>query len=434
MKKHKFALIGKNIEKSVSPFIHERLFSLDKIDAEYNTIDLCDKSLESVIPSLKSLSGYNVTVPFKEEIVKYLDNLDNSAQIPMCVNTVKNDKLSAGYLTDSYGFAKSLKSIYKGKIHSAVILGCGGAARAVAFELVNLGATNIHFVIRGQSKEKCKKLINDLNLYGFSGAKILQNADFDYDILVNATPVGSNKNFGCFASDELISRAKVVFDLIYSPSETKLIKKAKAYNKVTINGISMLVYQAAKAHEIFFDSRYDIQSLDKICKETENLLSKRKIILCGFMGSGKTTVGTALSNSLALPFFDLDEYIEINENLTNEKIFSKYGEEYFREIEHKYLCDLLCKDEAVISLGGGTLTQEKSRQLIHSANAFSVFLDITLDTAKKRTENTQRPMLKKYDIESLYKERYDEYKTACDFSVTAEKSTEEIVSAISEVL
>ena len=120
------------------------------------------------------------------------------------------------------------------------------------------------------------------------------------------------------------------------------------------------------------------------------------------MGSGKTTVGTALSNSLSLPFFDLDEYIERNENMAIEKIFSKYGEEYFREIEHKYLCDLLCKDEAVISLGGGTLTQEKNRQLIHSANAFSVFLDITLDTAKKRTENTQRPMLEKYDIENLF--------------------------------
>lgn len=434
MKKLKFALIGKNIEKSVSPFIHERLFSLDKINAEYNIIDLCDKNLESTIPSLQSLSGYNVTVPFKEEIIKYLDSLDNSAQIPMSVNTVKNGELSTGYLTDSYGFAKSLESIYKENLTSAVILGCGGAARAVAFELVNLGIEKIYFVIREQSKKKCNKLINDLDLYGFNGAKILQNADFDYDILVNATPVGSNKNFGCFASDELISRAKVVFDLIYSPTETELIKKAKSYNKVAINGISMLVYQAAKAHEIFFDSRYDIQSIDKICKETENLLSKRKIILCGFMGSGKTTIGNAVSKELSLPFFDLDEFIETNENMSIKKIFTKYGEEYFRKIEHKYLCDLLCKDEAVISLGGGTLTQERNRQLIHSANAFSVFLDITLDTAKKRTQNSPRPMLEKYDIENLYKERYDEYKDNCDFSVNAENGVAEIVKEISEVL
>lgn len=276
MNTKKYAVIGHPIGHSLSPFIHEKLFKLDNIDATYVALDVENLELD-FDEKLKTLDGYNVTIPHKQNIINKLDTISEKAKLSNSVNTVKNSDLSYGYTTDGYGFVAAVSAKCNGVIPKDILIfGCGGAARAISFECM-LSGCNVSFVVREDDLEMCHALADEifekLNITCDVYSTDNLPEDKAFSLLVNATPVGMYPNVdGCIASDEIIKRSEAVFDCVYNPLETVLLRKAKEYGKNAIGSIEMLVYQAAKAHEIWVGAKYSDADLQKICRETEDKL------------------------------------------------------------------------------------------------------------------------------------------------------------------
>ncbi len=276
MSTKKYAVIGHPIGHSLSPFIHEKLFILDGIDAQYTALDI-DNLDTDYNEILLHLDGYNVTIPHKQNIITKLDYISDKSKLCNSVNTVKNSDKAEGYTTDGFGFLAAVKSQYGGVVpKNVLIFGYGGAARAIAFECIQSGC-NISFAVREKSISNCKELAYEIyqklgvltNVFATDNIK----SDLDIDLVVNATPVGMYPNTdACVVPDKIIQKASAVFDSVYNPLETVLLKKAKAMNKKAIGSIDMLVYQAAKAHEIWVGATYNDADLQKICKMTADKL------------------------------------------------------------------------------------------------------------------------------------------------------------------
>lgn len=271
----KYAVIGHPIGHSLSPFIHKKLFELDNVSAQYVALDVADLDKE-YISTLRTLCGYNVTIPYKQDIIKNLDAISDKAELCGSVNTVKNGEIATGYTTDGYGFVSAVKSQCGEIPRNVTIFGCGGAARAIAYECLQLGL-ELNFIVREKSVDKCnllkdeiyKKLNKTVNVYCDTQCDDIKNIG----LLVNATPVGMHPNVdACVASDEIINKSEAVFDAVYNPLETVLFKKAAEFGKVAVGSVDMLVYQAAKAHEIWLGATYKDQDLQKICEQTKDRL------------------------------------------------------------------------------------------------------------------------------------------------------------------
>ena len=272
----KYAVIGHPIGHSLSPFIHNELFKLDNIQAQYQALDIENLDL-SYEKELKSLDGYNVTIPHKIGIISKLDKISEKAMLCNSVNTVKNEKISEGFTTDGYGFVSAVKAKCNNALPKDVLIfGYGGAARAIAFECIQNGC-KVSFAVRQKSLDNCKKLTNEIFQKLNVKAEVFSLDSIPYDkkfsLLVNATPVGMFPNVDeCVASDEIIKNADAVFDAVYNPLKTKLLKKAEEFNKNAIGSIDMLVYQAAKAHEIWVGAKYTDEQLLSICEKTADEL------------------------------------------------------------------------------------------------------------------------------------------------------------------
>ena len=237
-----FGLIGKNIDYSFSRKHFSEKFSNENIDAEYVNFDI--PSIEKFPEIIKnnSISGLNVTIPYKEEIIPFLNQLDLHSREIKAVNTIKFEKDGSltGYNTDYWGFMESLKPHLLSHHTKALILGTGGASKAIAYALQLLGI-QFKFVSRKAGKDQFS--YNELEKY------ILN----DYSLIINCTPLGT------FPNTELcpeipfqhISGKHLVYDLIYNPSETKLMRLAAEQGASTFNGLEMLKLQAQKAWSIW---------------------------------------------------------------------------------------------------------------------------------------------------------------------------------------
>ena len=276
MSTKKYAVIGHPIGHSLSPFIHEKLFEIDKIDAQYVALDIADLDIE-YSQKLRTLDGYNVTIPHKQNIITKLDRISEKATLCNSVNTVKNTDKAEGYTTDGFGFSAAVKAKCNGVLpKNVLIFGYGGAARAIAFECIQNGCS-VHFAVREQSIDNALVLAKEINtkLSVTSNVYPTDNIpdDVQFDLVVNATPVGMYPNTdACVVPDSIIKKASAVFDSVYNPLETVLLKKAKVYGKNAIGSIDMLVYLAAKAHEIWVCAKYTDSQLQTICKLTADKL------------------------------------------------------------------------------------------------------------------------------------------------------------------
>lgn len=276
MRKQNYAVIGHPIGHSLSPFIHEKLFELDNIDASYTALDIEDleHDYETV---LRNLDGYNVTIPYKQEIITKLQKISAKAMLSGSVNTVKNGEKALGFTTDGFGFVSAVKSKCGGKLPPDVLIfGYGGAARAIAFECLESGC-DVSFAVREKSIENAHSLALEIEEKLDKKTDIYTIGNIDknrnFSLLVNATPVGMHPNVNeCVCDDDIIKNAQAVFDAVYNPLETVLLKKAKQYGKNAIGSVEMLVYQAAKAHEIWVNAKYDDSDLQHICRLTEEKL------------------------------------------------------------------------------------------------------------------------------------------------------------------
>lgn len=275
----KYAVIGHPIGHTMSPFIHKRLFALSGINAEYGVMDIAPENLKAEYEStLKQLDGFNITIPHKQNIIPLIDRIDKKAKMYGSVNTVSiKDGIATGYTTDPDGFLKALEAAKITIGGRVVILGCGGVARTMAYEVVLKGAA-LTFAVRDEDVEIAKALCSEIT-NTVKGANVqyclISQLEGDIDVLINATPLGMYPKTEIQpVSDKVIFRSKSVFDAVYNPLETVLIQKALSNGSRAVGGMAMLVWQAVVAHEKWDNSTYDVKDIEKICidasKELEN--------------------------------------------------------------------------------------------------------------------------------------------------------------------
>ena len=241
----KLGLIGKNISYSFSRDYFNNKFETEKIkNVSYENFDIERiDSFPLLVQNTENIKGFNVTIPYKETIIPYLDALDETANKIGAVNTIKitNEKKLIGYNTDFYGFKKSLKPLLKPHHKKALILGTGGASKAIAY---SLKALNIEF--------------------SYVSRVIKPNIDFDYfsltediiqehEIIINCTPVGTFPEVDKFPKIPYsgITKNHILYDLIYNPTETSFLKQGRLHNATIINGLKMLELQAEEAWSIW---------------------------------------------------------------------------------------------------------------------------------------------------------------------------------------
>lgn len=240
----KFGLIGRNIDYSFSrKFFTEKFEKEGLNDCSYQNFDLSHLSeFPSVIENIKNLKGMNVTIPYKQEIFTYLDEIDEIAQEIGAVNTIKITKTHQlkGFNTDFYGFKKSLKPFLKSHHQKALILGTGGASKAVAYALKDL---KIPYKYVSRNPDADQLSYNDID----------NNIFNEYQIIINCTPIGTFPNVNQYPPLPyfLFTEKHLAYDLIYNPEETSFLRKAKEHNATTVNGLQMLIFQAEKAWEIW---------------------------------------------------------------------------------------------------------------------------------------------------------------------------------------
>jgi len=278
------AVIGDPIEHSLSPQIHNAAFQHLKLNYVYVAFRVAEKDIKNALQGIQALKihGLNVTMPLKTKIIPYLDKLDSRAERIGAVNTVLNEKgRLIGYNTDGLGALAALKANNQDLVNKKVlILGAGGASRAISYTLAK-DARKI--VILNRTIEKARSLAKELNKtfgkkvrHGEINEKRLEKDLKDTDILINATLLGMHpyKN-ETPVSRKLLRSDLTVFDLVYNPPETRLLREAKAIGAKTINGLAMLVHQGALSFEIWTGKKAPIDVMLKACMEGLKNLKKR---------------------------------------------------------------------------------------------------------------------------------------------------------------
>ncbi len=260
-----FGLIGEKLGHSLSEVIHTRLFELLSLPAAYKLMEIEKEQLHEVGPAIRLLhfKGINVTIPYKEWVVPQLDEIDVSARHLMAVNTIKNEngKLT-GYNTDVHGLMELFHHHgIEASGKPAVVLGSGGAAKAALEALHQMGASQM-FVASRSPEGKTASFPNTTYI------DYLQLNDITGGVLLNATPVGMwPKVDACPVSRDIVSRFDAVVDTIYNPWETQLLTLAKGQGKPHCNGFYMLVAQAIRAEEIFWDRSFPTHITDTLYQE-----------------------------------------------------------------------------------------------------------------------------------------------------------------------
>jgi shikimate dehydrogenase len=267
-------LIGNNIQSSISPALHEDALRAAKLAGHYRLVDpaLRGENLRSAFDAAKSagLSGFNVTVPYKEEIIALLDELSSEARKIGAVNTVTLDPggRTTGYNTDSTGFLRGFEESIGRKAadgKTAVLVGAGGAGRAVAFALLDLGTAML--LVHDKEQSRASQLVSDLvKNYGKRATELVELDErvAVADGIVNATPVGMQGIPGRPVPDAVIGRQSWIADVIYSPIETEFLKSARAKGIAGMDGGGMCVHQAAEAFRLFTGVVPDIQRMRRV--------------------------------------------------------------------------------------------------------------------------------------------------------------------------
>ncbi len=270
---YKFAIIGYPIQHSLSPVIQKAALESVGLDGTYEIIETRPENLVSVVKTLKSQGyhGFNVTIPHKVPITLFLEQFDDFANVSGSVNTVKitEEKTLYGYNTDVYGFMRAIPKNCNLQGSTVAVMGTGGAARGVCAALNELGVQRIDMYSRNVADshidvEGIRTRFKDLkvNLYQY---QMLYNLNI-YKMVVNTTPIGmtGHSQGTSILTDEIVSTLpsdSYIYDIIYTPSKTELIKQAIRNGRKYISGLDMLIYQGAKAFEIWTGETPDIDKM-----------------------------------------------------------------------------------------------------------------------------------------------------------------------------
>lgn len=406
-------LIGEKLGHSYSKIIHERI-----ADYQYDLISLDQKEFKNFMME-RQFDAINVTIPYKEKVIPYLDELDESAKDVMAVNTIvnRNGKL-IGYNTDTMGFDYTLKvHQIDVKDKKVIVLGNGGASKAVCAVLKKNGAREIIKVKKNPSPEtifyeQCYEMHHD------------------GDVLVNTSPIGMfPNNEDCPVDLSCFDHLEAVVDLIYNPLKTRLLVEAEKMGIKAVSGLEMLVAQAKKAVEYFCDTIIEEDVIDEI---TQDLIAqKQNLVLIGMPSCGKTTVGRKLAEKLGYDYADTDEEILREIQMPIADYFKLYGEEKFREIETEAAKCLAKRNHHVISTGGGIIKKEANLDALKQ-NGLIIFLNRDLD---KLISDSSRPLSSSSEaVRKLYEERMPVYKKYSEIEIDNNSLIEEAVNEIEKYL
>lgn len=272
------ALIGHPVEHSFSPPMHNEAFKALEMDYAYVAFDVEVENLKSAIQGAKSLNikGFNVTIPHKINVIEYLDEIDEVAQLIGAVNTIDFKEMK-GYNTDGIGAIKAIEEVTSIKNKNVIIAGAGGASRAISFYIAKYGAESL--TILNRTTDKAEKLAGDVAdsdlISNVKADSITKINDYlkDADILINTTPVGMHPNINDppITVSEHMHEDLTVFDAVYNPNETGLLKEAIKANAKPVYGIKMLLYQGAESFKIWTGQEAPVDVMESALKKTLNL-------------------------------------------------------------------------------------------------------------------------------------------------------------------
>ena len=262
----KYVVIGNPISHSLSPELHNHWIKQNGIDAIYDKKKLNDNELESLISDVKqgNINGVNVTVPFKNTVIPYLDELSDEAKKTQAVNTIflKGEKVF-GHNTDIEGFENAIKKIdFDFKNKTIFILGAGGVVPSIIYASIKMGSSKI--IVSNRTKEKVKKIKNI-----FDNIKLIDWGEVpNFDVIINATSLGLNREDKINLDLTNIGKNKLFYDVIYNPSETYFLNTGKKLGNKYENGKLMFLYQAFSAFKLWHNVEPTINN------ETIRLLDK----------------------------------------------------------------------------------------------------------------------------------------------------------------
>ena len=402
-------LLGRKLGHSYSPQIHAQLGTY--------SYALFEKEPEELKDFLQNgdFTGLNVTIPYKKDVIPFLDELSDRAKKLGAVNTIvrKPDGRLIGHNTDYFGFETMLAAsgiCVAGK--KVLVCGSGGASNTAAAVLREQGAQVIVLSRSGPD--------NYGNLSRHSDAALI----------VNATPLGMYPNVEGAAIEDLsvFPRLEGALDLIYNPARTKLLLEAEKRGLKTENGLKMLVAQAKESAEWFTGCSIDDSVIASIYGSLRSRMEN--VILVGMPGCGKTTVGQLLAQKLGRQFLDADTVLEEKAGRPITEIIPKDGEAAFRKLESEVLSELGKQSGFVIATGGGCVTVPANYPSLHRNGTI-----VWLKRAVSALPTDGRPLSQAGHLEDMYRKRAPLYEAFCDFSAenmgTPEQTVEEIQRRLS---
>ena len=402
----KFGLLGRKLGHSYSPMIFDLMGGY--------RYDLFEREPEGIEDLLRKgdFDGLNVTIPYKKEVLQYLDEIDPLAQRLGAVNTiVKKDGKLFGYNSDYYGF---LSLVQRTRIEppnkKVLVLGSGGASVTVRAVLEDLGAQVV--------------------LISRSGENNYTNLDRHRDaaLIVNTTPVGMYPHNGSAPlALEGFTALEGVLDLIYNPARTQLLMECEKYGIPGFNGLWMLVAQAKQSAQWFLGRELPDSLVSDIHQKLRDKMEN--IALVGMAGCGKSTLGRALAKETGKTFVDADAEVEDLAGKSIPEIFAQEGEEMFRRMETTVLAELGMESGLVIATGGGCVTREENYPLLHQNSRI-----IWLDRCPARLPTEGRPLSQKTHPAQLYEMRKPMYKAFADATVNNNGTKGETVTEILNLL
>ena len=404
-----YGLIGEKLTHSFSKYLHEKF-----LNTNYELCSLSKEELDNFFTK-KDFKGINVTIPYKQEVIKYLDYIDPLVEKTNACNCIVNENgVLKGYNTDYTGFRYL---IFENRINlrnkKVAILGSGGTFNTVKQVALDLYANEVYCI----SRTKKEDTYTYDELY-----------DLDIDVLINTTPVGMYpNNFESNIDMNKLDSLEAVVDVVFNPLRSKLVVDAQKKGIKAVGGLQMLVVQGMKASELFLNKNYTYEEVRGVLFDIN--VEKFNIVLIGMPMSGKTTLGTMLSTAFNKEFIDIDKEIVNRENMSINEIFETKGEDYFRSIERELYKEYAKKNGLIISTGGGIVKNIQSIDYLKE-NGMIVFVDRKIE---KMIINNHRPLSKTYsDVKELLKERYELYFDNCDFKINNNGSKKRAVIHIVE--
>ncbi len=390
-----YGCIGKKLTHSFSKEIHARL-----ADYEYELIELTEEEIQPFFAK-KEFKAINVTIPYKETVIPYLDSVSQIAQRIGAVNTIVNrDGKLCGYNTDYYGMKSLIERVGAGlKGKKVLILGTGGTSKTARVVSADMGASEIFTVSRRKTDEYIT----------YEEAVALHS---DADIIINTTPAGMYPDCESKPIDiAAFNRLDGVIDAVYNPLCTNLVLDAKQRGIKAEGGLYMLVMQAVVAVEKFLDTEIAKEVADRVFASV--LSAKENVVLTGMPGSGKSTVGK-LINIDGYTFIDTDAEIEKRCGCTIKELIATKGEKYFRDLETEVIRDVSSESCRIISTGGGAILREENvRSLKRNGKLFFINAELSRlrATDDRPLSNTEDKLVK------LYNERISIYQATADVVV-----------------